>query len=125
MDFEKWREELVREIEMAAERRAEKALVYPDEPRVEASEKALFDLAANLAALPADHEQLNALFNQEQEFANLKEGGPEEAENRYREARGELLGAIGFEHEPFEDPEQFLEVLRARADETISEFRLG
>ena len=125
MDFEKWREELVREIETAAEWRAEKALLDPDDPRIEASQKALFDLAATLAGLPADHESLNALYNEEQEFENLEEDEPREAENRYREAREELLGAIGFEHEPFEEPEQFLQVLRARADETISEFRLG
>ena len=125
MDFQEWREELVKEIETAAEWRAEKARIDPDDPRIEASQKALFDLAATLAALPPDHEQLNALYNEEQEFANLEEGAPDEAENRYREAREELLGAIGFEHEPFEDSDQFLEVLRARADETISEFRLG
>lgn len=124
MDFEQWREKLVKEIETAAEWRAEKAVIDPNDPRTEASQKALFRLAANLATLPPEHEQLKALFDEEQELANLAEGGPEEAEYRYREAREELLGAIGFEHDPFENPEQFLDVLRARAAETMTEFRL-
>ena len=47
-----------------------------------------------------------------------------EPESRYHDAKEELLQAYGYEREPFETADQFLDLLRAKADETISEYRL-
>ena len=38
--------------------------------------------------------------------------------------RRTCCAAYGIDHEPFEDADQFLKVLRDRVDETISEYRL-
>ena len=125
MDFATWRDRLVREIETAAEWRAEQAVLDRNNPVIGESQNALFDLAGRIKALPADQPELQALYSEELEFANLEDAAPGEAEGRYREAKEDLLRAIGFEHEPFADAGGFLGVLRRQADETITEFRLA
>ena len=101
-----------------------RALAGPDDPRIEKSQKALFDLAERLRALPPDHAALKALFSEEAEISNLMRAAAGEPESRYRDAKEELLQAYGYEREPFETADQFLDLLRAKADETISEYRL-
>lgn len=125
MQFETWKNALVNEIEVAAEWRAEKAVLDRSDPRIRDSQQALFDLAGSLKALPADHAGLCALFQEEQELGQLDKAGMGAAESRYREAKEDLLRAIGYEHDPFADPAQFLDVLRRQVDETITEFRLA
>ena len=124
MEFETWKAGLIKEIETAAEGRAERVLADPDDPRIEKSQKALFDLAEQLKALPPDHTELKALFHEETELANLMRATAGEPERRYRDAKEDLLAAYGIDHEPFRNAAQFLDVLRDRADETISEYRL-
>jgi hypothetical protein len=124
MTLDTWKRALVHEVETAAERRAEQAQGVRDDPRIATSQKALFDLADGLKGLPADNPALAALYREESELSRI-EAAADDPERRYHEAREELLQAIGFEHRPFDTPEQFLDVLRARADETITEFRLG
>jgi hypothetical protein len=124
MEFEAWKTALINEIEIAAEGRAEQVLVDLDDPRIEKSQKALFDLAEQVRALPPDHATLKALFAEETELSNLMRATVGEPEHRYRDAKEDLLAAYGIGHEPFEDANQFLKVLRDRADETISEYRL-
>jgi hypothetical protein len=124
MEFEAWKTALIREIETAAEGRAEMGLADPDDPRIENSQKVLFDLAEQLRALPPDHAALKALFSEETELCNLMRATVGEPEGRYHNAKEDLLAAYGIGHEPFEDADQFLKVLRDRVDETISEYRL-
>jgi hypothetical protein len=115
---------LIKEIEIAAEGRAEQVLADPDDPRIEKSQKALFELAEQLKALPPDHAELKALFREETELSNLMRATVGEPERRYRDAKEDLLAAYGIDHAPFGDAGQFLRVLRDRVDETISEYRL-
>jgi hypothetical protein len=124
MEFEAWKTALIKEVETAAENRAEMALAEPDDSRIEKSQKALFELAEQLKALPPDHAELTALFREESELSNLMRATVGEPERRYRDAKEDLLAAYGIDHEPFNNVEQFLGVLRDRADETISEYRL-
>ena len=124
MEFEAWKTALINEIETAAEGRAEQALADPDDPRMEKSQKALFDLAEQLQALQPDHATLKALFSEETELANLMRATVGEPEGRYHDAKEDLLRAYGIDHEPFEDADQFLKVLRGRVDETISRYHL-
>jgi hypothetical protein len=124
MEFEAWKTALIDEIETAAEGRAEMALADLDDPQIEKSQKALFDLAEQLRALPSDHATIKALFSEETELANLMRATLGEPEGRYRDAKEDLLRAYGIDLEPFEDADQFLKVLRDRVDETISEYRL-
>lgn len=124
MQFETWKNALINEIEVAAEWRAEKAVLDRNDPRILDSQQALFSLAGSLKALPADHAGLCALFQEEQELGQLDDARMGAAESRYREAKEDLLRAIGYEHDPFSDPAQFLDVLRRQVDETITEFRL-
>lgn len=123
MDFSTWKTELIKEIETAAEWRAEKAIGDAD-PRIASSQQALFDLAEALKTLPADHGPLKALFAEESELSNLMRSTQGEPEHRYHDAKEDLLRTYGIEHETFEDPDQFLNALRNRVDETISEYRL-
>ena len=74
--------------------------------------------------MPAEHAPLKVLFNEETELANVMRASVGEPENRYREAKEALLQAYGIDHEPFTSADQFLDVLRNRVDETISEYRL-
>ena len=115
---------LIREIETAAEWRAERALADPDDSRIEKSQQALFDLAEQLRALPAEHATLKALFSEEAELGNLMRATVGEPEHRYRDAKEGLLAAYGIDLDPYENVDQFLGVLRDRVDETISEYRL-
>jgi hypothetical protein len=124
MDFQTWKAQLITEIRTAAEWRAERARSDPDDPRIEQSQKALFDLAEKLEAMPDDHPKLNALFKEEGELSNLMRAAPGEPEKRYHDTKEDLLQAYGIEHPTFENPEQFIDLLRNRADETISEYRL-
>jgi hypothetical protein len=124
MDFQTWKAALINEIEIAAEGRAQKAFVDPADPLIEKSQKALYDLAEQLRTLPPDHAALKALFNEETELSALMRAKIGEPEGRYYGAKEDLLAAYGIDHEPFEDADQFLRVLRDRVDETISEFRL-
>ena len=124
MEFQEWKAALIAEIEMAAESRAEMAQGSADEARIEASQRALFDLAEQLRQLPADHAPLKALFNEESELANVMRAAAGEPEHRFHEAKEALLQAYGLDHEPFASADQFLAVLRDRVDETISEYRL-
>jgi len=124
MDFESWKAALISEIETAAEGRAEKAFADPADPLIEKSQKALYDLAEQLRALPPDHAALKALFNEETELSNLMRSRVGEPEGRYYGAKEDLLAAYGIDRQPFETADQFLRVLRDRVDETISEFRL-
>jgi len=124
MEFEAWKAALIKEIETAAENRAEMVLADPDDPRIEKSQKALFDLAEQLKALPPDHAELKALFREEAELANLMRAAVGEPERRYRDAKEDLLAAYGIDRAPFSNVAQFLQALRDRADETISEYRL-
>jgi hypothetical protein len=124
MEFQAWKAALINEIETAAAGRAEMALAVPDDPRIEKSQKALFDLAELLRALPSDHVELKALFSEETELANLMRATVGEPEGRFHDAKEDLLAAYGIGHEPFENVDQFLRVLRDRVDETISEYRL-
>ena len=124
MDFQSWKAALIDEIETAAEGRAAKAFVDPADPLIEKSQKALYDLAEQLRALPPDHAALQALFNEEIELGNLMRARVGEPEGRYYGAKEDLLAAYGIDHQPFETVDQFLGVLRDRVDETISEFRL-
>jgi hypothetical protein len=124
MELQEWKNALIKEIEIAAEWRAEKVLADPDDPRIEKSQKALFDLADELRAMPQDHPQLKALFNEETELSNVMRATPGEPETRYHDTKEDLLRAYGIEHEAFENADQFLDVLRHRVDEIVSEFRL-
>ena len=124
MDFQSWKAALIDEIETAAEGRAAKAFVDPADPLIEKSQKALYDLAEQLRALPPDHALLKALFNEETELGNLMRARVGEPEGRYYGAKEDLLAAYGIDRQPFETADQFLRVLRDRVDETISEFRL-
>ncbi|MBK8211987.1 MAG: hypothetical protein IPK78_20660 [Rhodospirillales bacterium] len=124
MDFQSWKAGLISEIEIAAEGRAAKAFVDPADPLIEKSQKALYDLAEQLRALPPDHAPLKALFNEETELGNLMRARVGEPEGRYYGAKEDLLAAYGIDHQPYESVDQFLCVLRDRVDETISEFRL-
>lgn len=123
MDYSTWKTQLIQEIETAAEWRAEKAL-GDDDPRIASSQKALFDLAEALKTLPSDHGPLRALFAEESELSNLMRSTQGEPEQRYRDAKEDLLRTYGIEHETFDDPDQFVNALRNRVDETISEYRL-
>jgi hypothetical protein len=124
MDFQSWQAALINEIEIAAEGRAAKAFADPADPLIEKSQKALYDLAEQLRALPPDHAALKALFNEETELSNLMRSRVGEPEGRYYGAKEDLLAAYGIDRQPFETADQFLRVLRDRVDETISEFRL-
>jgi hypothetical protein len=124
MDLQTWKARLITEIRTAAEWRAEKARSDPDDPRIEQSQKALFDLADKLAALPDDNPKLAALFKAEGELANLMRAAPGEPENRYRDAKEDLLQAYGIERPAVDDPEQLVDLLRSRVEETVSEYRL-
>ena len=124
MDFQSWKAALINEIEIAAEGRAAKAFADPADPLIEKSQKALYDLAEQLRALPPDHASLKALFNEETELSNLMRSRVGEPEGRYYGAKEDLLAAYGIDRQPFETADQFLRVLRDRVDETISEFRL-
>jgi len=124
MQFADWKQALVAEIEAAASWRAERVFADPDDPRNEKSQKALLDLAEKLKATPQDNAKLNALFKEEQEIAHLMRAPAGEPENRYHNAKEEVLQAYGYEQEPFATVEQFLDHLHAKADETISEYRL-
>ena len=124
MDFQSWKAALIKEIEIAAEGRAAKAFADPADPLIEKSQKALYDLAEQLRALPPDHAALKALFNEETELSNLMRSRVGEPEGRYYGAKEDLLAAYGIDRQPFETADQFLTVLRDRVDETISEFRL-
>ena len=124
MQFETWKTALITEIETAADNRAEMVLADPDDPRIENSQKALFMLADQIRALPSDDPELKALFREESELSQLLRSKPGEPEGRYRDAKEDLLAAYGVDHATFETVGQFLKVLRDRADETISEFRL-
>ena len=124
MEFETWKADLIAEIETAAEGRAEQVIADPDDPRIEKSQKALFDLAEQLRALPQDHIELKALFREEAELTNLMRATVGEPESRYRGAKEDLLAAYGIDHEPFSNAGQLLRVLRDHVDETISEYRL-
>ena len=124
MDFQSWKAALINEIETAAEGRAAKAFADPADPLIEKSQKALYDLAEQLRALPPDHAALKALFNEETELSNLMRSRVGEPEGRYYGAKEDVLAAYGIDRQPFETADQFLRVLRDRVDETISEFRL-
>lgn len=124
MNFQQWKAALISEIEMAADARAEMAQAKPAESGLAASQKALFELADQVRALPADDAGLKALFNEEAELANITRAPMGEPENRYREAKEELLRAYGIDHAPFKSTDEFLAVLRGKVDETISEYRL-
>ena len=124
MDFQTWKAALINEIETAAEGRAAKAFVDPADPLIEKSQKALYDLAEQLKALPPDHAALKGLFNEESELGNLIRSRVGEPEGRYYGAKEDLLATYGIDRQPFETADQFLRVLRDRVDETISEFRL-
>jgi len=120
MDIETWKAALIKEIETAADWRAEMALADPDDPRLEKSQKALFDLAEQVRALPSDHAELKALFREESELSNLMRAKLGEPEGRYHDSKEDLLRSYGFDHEPFKGADQFLKVLRDHVDETIS-----
>ena len=124
MDFQTWKAQLITEIRTAAEGRAEKARSDPDDPRIEQSQKALFDLADKLGTLPDDDAKLNALFKEESELANLMRAAPGEPERRYYDAKQDLLQDYGIGRPTFDNPEQFIDLLCSRVEETISEYRL-
>lgn len=124
MDIGSWKAELIREIETAAEWRAQMARDDPDDLRIPRSQKALFDLAEQLKALPTDNADLKALFGEESELGNLMRSKVGEPEGRYRDSKEDLLRSYGIDHEPFDTAGQFLRLLRHRVDETISEYRL-
>jgi hypothetical protein len=124
MDFDTWKTALIREIEIAAEWRAEKVLADPEDPRFGQSQKTLFDLAEKLRSLPADHKPLQGLFKEEGELSNLARATPGEPETRYHEAKEDLLRNYGIEQEPFKDANGFLQALQTRVDETITQYRL-
>ena len=124
MDFQTRKNQLITEIKTVAERRAEKALADPDDPRLVKSQTALFDLAEKIEALPDEDPELNGLFKEENELANIMRAAPGEPEKRYHDSTEDLLEAYGIEHETFDNPRQFIEVLRNMVDETIAEYRL-
>jgi hypothetical protein len=124
MDIETWKTDLVRQIETAAEWRAELILADPDDPRIESSQKALFQLAEQIRALPPHDHDLKALFNEESELQNLVRSKVGEPEGRYYDAKQDLLRGYGIDHETVQGAGQFLRILRDRVDETISEYRL-
>lgn len=124
MDFQTWKAALINEIETAAEGRAQRAFADPADPLIEKGQKALYDLAEQLRALPPEHASLKALFNEETELSTLMRARVGEPEGRYYGAKEDLLAAYGIDRQPFETVDQFLRVLRDRVDETVSEFRL-
>lgn len=124
MELEAWRTALVREIERAAEWRAEKAVGDPEDTRLADSQKALYSLAEQVKALPSDDAELNALYKEEAELGELQRATVGEPEARYHDAKEDLLGAYGIDHAPFDTAGGFLKVLRNRVDETITEYRL-
>jgi hypothetical protein len=124
MTFDAWKQALITEIETAAAWRAEQVLADPDDPRIETSQRALFDLADRLRAMPAENAKLKALFAEEGELAMLMRATAGEPEGRYRDAKEDLLKHYGIDHEPFATADQFLDALRTRVDETLAEYRL-
>lgn len=124
MDFQTWKAALINEIETAAEGRAQRAFADPADPLIEKGQKALYDLAEQLRAVPPEHASLKALFNEETELSTLMRARVGEPEGRYYDAKEDLLAAYGIDRQPFETVDQFLRVLRDRVDETVSEFRL-
>jgi hypothetical protein len=124
MEYEAWKAALINEIETIASSQAERVIADTSDPRFEKSQIALRDLARNVKALPPDSSALQALYREEQEIGNLMRAPAGEPERRYLDAKEEFLQAYGFEHEPFATADQFLDLLRAKADETISEYRL-
>lgn len=124
MQFAEWKDKLVADVVTAAEWCAERSQGVRDDPQNLESQRALFDLAGAIRTLPDDHDKLQALFEEESAIAGIENADADEPEARYQEARGELLRSIGFGHEPFADADAFLDVLRARADETVTEYRL-
>jgi hypothetical protein len=100
MEFEAWKTALINEIETAAEERAELALLDPDDPQFGKSQRALFNVAEQLRALPPDHATLKALFNEEAELSNLMRARLGEPERRYRDVKEDSPAAHGIEHKP-------------------------
>jgi len=125
MDYASWKEDLLEEIEQAAMRRTQKVFSDSSEERCAMdSQRTLLDLAEKLRALPANAERLTALFAEEEEIERLENAPVGEPEHRYRDAKEDLLGTIGFEHDAFESVDAFLDAVRAHVDEVISEYRL-
>lgn len=125
MDYASWKQGLLEEIEQAAMRRTQEVLSDPEEERrAISSQQALLDLAQKLRAMPENDEHVTALFAEEQEIDCLENAPIGEAEQRYRDAKEDLLRTIGFEHDPFESADAFLNAVRAHVDEVISEYRL-
>jgi hypothetical protein len=124
MEYETWKAALINEIETVASWQAERVIADPNDPRFERSQQALRDLADAVRKMPGEHPALKALHREEQEIANLMRAPAGEPEQRYSDAKEEALQAYGFEQEPFASADQFLDLLRAKADETISEYRL-
>jgi hypothetical protein len=124
MEYETWKSALIDEIETVASWQAERGIADPNDPRFEKSQQALRGLADAVRNMPGDHPALKALYREEQEIANLMRAPAGEPEHRYFDAKEEVLQAYGFEQQPFASADQFLDLLRAKADETISEYRL-
>lgn len=125
MNYASWKRDLLNEIEMAAMRRTQEVFADAEEEASAArSQTTLLALAERLRAMPDNAEHLVALFREEEEGERL-EGAPRgEAEQRVRDAKEELLAAIGYEHDAFESVDAFLDAIRGRIDEIISEYRL-
>ena len=98
MDFQSWKAALINEIEIAAEGRAAKAFADPADPLIEKSQKALYDLAEQLRALPPDHAALKALFNEETELSNSDESEGRRAGRPLLRCQGGPAG--GVRHRP-------------------------
>lgn len=125
MDYATWKKDLVKEIETAAMRRTQEVFADAnEEARAVDSQMELLRLAEYLRAMPETAEHMAALFREEGEIDRLERAPWGEAEQRYHDAKEDLLAAIGFEHVPFATADEFLDTVRARLDEIISEYRL-
>jgi hypothetical protein len=125
MKYEAWRDRLINDVENAAAMCVERDLVDRGDPDNAAIAESLYRMAEKIRSLPKDDGRMVALWREESELANVPEREFGAAESRCHEAREDVLRAIAFEHGPYEELGEFFTVLRRKADETITEFRLA
>lgn len=125
MEYAPWKKELLQEIEAAAMRQTQVVPADAEEATAAArSQAALLRLADNVRAMPESEAHLVALFSEESEIERLETAPWGEAERRCRDAKEDLLAAIGDDPTTFASADDFLDAIRNYVDEIISEYRL-
>lgn len=125
MTYEMWREQLITDIENAAAMCAERDVVEHGNPQNVADAKVFYGMAQKIREMAPDDPRLVGLYKEEGALAQVPEREYGEAEHRCHEAREDVLRGISDEHGPYENLDEFLAVLRRKADETITEFSLA